>query len=55
MTVIEWADRLAGWLPAERLDIRISRVADDDRARLLVLEPHGADHAQLAASLRGAL
>jgi tRNA threonylcarbamoyladenosine biosynthesis protein TsaE len=54
MTVIEWADRLAGWLPAERLDIRISRVADDDRARLLVLEPHGADHAQLAASLRGA-
>jgi tRNA threonylcarbamoyladenosine biosynthesis protein TsaE len=52
VTVIEWADRLAGWLPIDRLDIRISRVADDDRARLLELEPHGIAHAELAAELR---
>jgi tRNA threonylcarbamoyladenosine biosynthesis protein TsaE len=54
VTVIEWADRRAGWLPAERLDVRIWRVPDDDRARLLELEPHGSVHARLAASLRGA-
>jgi tRNA threonylcarbamoyladenosine biosynthesis protein TsaE len=54
VTVIEWADRLAGWLPAERLDVRISRVPNDDRARLLELEPHGKAHARLAATLEGA-
>jgi tRNA threonylcarbamoyladenosine biosynthesis protein TsaE len=54
VTVIEWADRLAGWLPAERLDITISAVPGDDRARLLELVPRGAPHAQLAARLQSA-
>jgi tRNA threonylcarbamoyladenosine biosynthesis protein TsaE len=51
VTVIEWADKLAGWLPDERLDIRIAVVPDDDRARLLEIEPHGGAHARLAAML----
>ena len=50
VTVIEWADRLEGWLPPERLDIRIAAVADDDRARVMELDPHGAAHARLAAA-----
>ena len=51
VTVIEWADRLDGWLPEERLDIHISAVSDDDRARVLAFEPHGSAHAQLAGTL----
>lgn len=52
VTVIEWADRLMGWLPQERLDIRIVVDPADDRARQLQLEPHGAAHARLAAAVR---
>ena len=51
VSVIEWADRLEGWLPAERLDIRIAAVPGDDRARSFALEPHGAAHAHLAATV----
>jgi tRNA threonylcarbamoyladenosine biosynthesis protein TsaE len=51
VSVIEWADRLEGWLPPERLDIRIASVPGDDRARSLALEPHGPVHAQLAARI----
>lgn len=52
VTVIEWADRLAGWLPDERLDIRIASVPGDDRARSFVLDPRGAAHIRLAATVR---
>ena len=52
VTVIEWADRLVGWLPQERLDIRIVADPADDRARQLQLEPHGPAHARLAAAVR---
>ena len=51
VTVIEWADRLEGWLPAERLDVRISAVPDDDRARVLQMTPHGSAHSRLAGAL----
>ena len=51
VTVIEWADRLDGWLPEERLDVRITAVPNDDRARLLDLEPHGSAHGRLVATL----
>jgi tRNA threonylcarbamoyladenosine biosynthesis protein TsaE len=41
VTLIEWADRLAGGLPAARLDVRIDGVGDDARAvRLAATEPH---------------
>ncbi|HEX6655287.1 MAG TPA: tRNA (adenosine(37)-N6)-threonylcarbamoyltransferase complex ATPase subunit type 1 TsaE [Candidatus Limnocylindria bacterium] len=51
VTVIEWADRLDGWLPEERLDIHLAAVPGNDRARVLALEPHGSAHARLAAAL----
>ncbi len=52
VTVIEWADRLAGWLPDERLEIEL--VPDDHAAerRTLRWRALGASHAQLAEALR---
>jgi tRNA threonylcarbamoyladenosine biosynthesis protein TsaE len=53
VTVVEWADRLEGWLPEERLDVRIATIAGDDRGRSIVLQPHGHRHAQLMAAIDG--
>jgi tRNA threonylcarbamoyladenosine biosynthesis protein TsaE len=51
VTVVEWADRLDGWLPEQRMDIRISAVPGDDRARRIQLMPRGAVHERLATAL----
>lgn len=53
VSVIEWADRLEGWLPADRLDVHINLVPGDDRAREIVLVPRGPDHDALAAVIGG--
>lgn len=47
VTVVEWADRLDGWLPRERLEIRIEPLADGD-ARRLSWTAYGDLHARLA-------
>lgn len=39
--VIEWPERLAGRLPADRLDIEIE-LTDDAEGRRVTLTPHGA-------------
>jgi tRNA threonylcarbamoyladenosine biosynthesis protein TsaE len=49
--VVEWADRVAGWAPAEALVIRIAEVEGRPSARRLTLEGTGARHAELAAQL----
>ena len=48
MVVIEWADRLAGWLPPERLDIVIDASSPDPSVRELRWEAHGEAHERLA-------
>ena len=48
VVVIEWADRLAGWLPHERLDIVIDASSADPSARELRWEAHGEAHERLA-------
>jgi tRNA threonylcarbamoyladenosine biosynthesis protein TsaE len=50
VTVIEWAERLAGWLPAARLDVHIEGTGDDPRR--LELRPTEARHERLAATAR---
>ena len=55
VTVIEWAERAAGRLPADRLDVRIDHVRGDERA--LSVTPRGtrwqgAAWEDLAARLR---
>jgi tRNA threonylcarbamoyladenosine biosynthesis protein TsaE len=47
VTVLEWADRLDGWLPPERLDITLEPGAGDRRR--LSWQARGRAHAQLAA------
>lgn len=47
VTVIEWADRLDGWLPLDRLDIRLE--ADGDDRRRVSWRAWGPSHAALAA------
>jgi tRNA threonylcarbamoyladenosine biosynthesis protein TsaE len=49
--LVEWADRLSGWLPPEHLIIRLSEVDGHPWWRRLALEPAGERHAELAAAL----
>src|SRR5688572_6786968 len=49
VTVIEWADRLNGWLPAERLEIHLETPADVPMRRILKWTALGAQHEELAA------
>jgi tRNA threonylcarbamoyladenosine biosynthesis protein TsaE len=53
VAVIEWADRLAGWLPEDRLDISIAPLPDEDRCRLVRWQATGPQHALLAARAFG--
>ncbi len=49
--LVEWADRVAGWAPADRLLIRIEELPGRPRARRLTLEGTGPRHAALAKLL----
>ena len=51
VVVIEWADRLEDWLPAERLDVHIDPVDDEPSSRRLSWTAHGPDHERLAAAM----
>jgi tRNA threonylcarbamoyladenosine biosynthesis protein TsaE len=48
VTVVEWADRLDGWLPPERIDIEIGLDPLEADRRLIDWQAHGAVHAELA-------
>jgi len=49
--VVEWADKVAGWAPAELLEIRLEEVAGRPSSRRIALVGTGARHAGLARSL----
>jgi tRNA threonylcarbamoyladenosine biosynthesis protein TsaE len=49
VTVVEWADRLDGWLPAERLEILLETPPDAPMRRLVRWRAVGAEHEELAA------
>jgi tRNA threonylcarbamoyladenosine biosynthesis protein TsaE len=49
VVVLEWADRLAGWLPADRLEISLTAAADGSDLRELRWRALGDRHARLAA------
>ena len=49
VTVIEWADRLDGWLPAERLEIHLETPTDAPMHRRLRWIAAGRAHEELAA------
>lgn len=53
VTVIEWADRLAGWLPDERLEITLAPIGAGD-ARDIRWTARGARHERLARVLEAA-
>ena len=48
VVVVEWADRLEGWLPADRLEITIRGDGADPSARTLRWAASGSAHARLA-------
>ncbi len=54
VTVIEWAERLEGWLPDDRLEIVLDPDPDGGDRRTVRWSAHGAQHATLAAALRAA-
>jgi tRNA threonylcarbamoyladenosine biosynthesis protein TsaE len=48
IVVLEWADRLAGWLPEERLEIGLEPDPAEPEARTIRWHALGEDHARLA-------
>ena len=54
VTVVEWADRLDGWLPLDRLDIELEMEpgGPPDRRRI-AWQAHGDAHARLAEASLG--
>lgn len=48
VTVIEWADRLAGWLPTERLEIHLAALPGEPDRRHLRWTAIGDEHLRLA-------
>jgi tRNA threonylcarbamoyladenosine biosynthesis protein TsaE len=50
VTVVEWADRLAGWLPNERLEIDIEPDPNRDEGRTLRWRAIGEQASRLAAA-----
>jgi tRNA threonylcarbamoyladenosine biosynthesis protein TsaE len=50
VTVVEWADRLAGWLPEERLELALEPDAADDDARRITWQATGDEHRRLATT-----
>jgi tRNA threonylcarbamoyladenosine biosynthesis protein TsaE len=53
VTVIEWADRLAGWLPPDRIDLWIVPDPAVETGREIRWAAHGEAHARLAAEALG--
>lgn len=49
VTVVEWADRLEGWLPSERLEIHLETPAGEPMRRILRWTAIGVTHGELAA------
>jgi tRNA threonylcarbamoyladenosine biosynthesis protein TsaE len=47
VTVVEWADRLDGWLPADRIDIELEPTVASQRQ--ITWRAHGPEHEALAA------
>lgn len=52
VTVVEWADRLEGWLPADRLDLALEP-GPHATERHIRWEAHGTGHARLSEALDG--
>jgi len=50
--LVEWADRISGWLPPEHLTLRLREIEGRPSWRRVVLEPVGARHEALAGALR---
>jgi tRNA threonylcarbamoyladenosine biosynthesis protein TsaE len=50
-TVVEWADRVPGALPVERLEIRLAEEGDRPSLRRIVVTGTGARHGALARAL----
>jgi tRNA threonylcarbamoyladenosine biosynthesis protein TsaE len=48
VTVVEWADRLDGWLPLQRLDLELIPDVARDEQREITWRAHGAGPAALA-------
>jgi tRNA A37 threonylcarbamoyladenosine biosynthesis protein TsaE len=54
VTVAEWADRLAGWLPEERLEIELEPDTTVDELRRVRWVARGEAHRRLARRALGA-
>jgi tRNA A37 threonylcarbamoyladenosine biosynthesis protein TsaE len=51
VTIIEWAEVVAGILPADRLTVTINNKADSEHARTVAVKAGGDKSAELIRSL----
>ncbi len=51
VTMIEWAEKVEQYLPAERLDVIIEKQPGDDNLRMLRIIPRGARYNKLVEEL----
>ena len=49
VTIIEWADLIADYLPEERLDIKFKII--DENTRVLVLKPYGEEYVRVCEDI----
>lgn len=50
VVVVEWADRLTGWLPSDRLEVAMETDGASPTARSLTWTARGEDHVRLAGA-----
>ena len=51
VTIIEWADTIADYLPEQRLDIKIRQSSEDEDKRIITIIPHGKKYEDLCQSV----
>ncbi len=51
VTIIEWSDTIADYLPDKRLDIKIKNSDDDENKRTIIITPHGKKYEDLCEAV----
>ena len=51
ITIIEWADMIADYLPEERLEIKFKLSDEDENTRIITVTPYGAEYEDICEAI----